>query len=763
MAVVRGTPNNDELFAPGTGDILLGLAGNDTLEGVSGEGNNTLRGGEDNDELTANTIDKLFGEAGNDILDATAGAGNNTLEGGEGVDTLFAGRNDIVFGGSGVDYLFAGVGPSFLIGGNANNLLTADNSGDLFAIVGQIPQSPAYIFDFTSGVDRIGIGGLGLTFADLEFVQQQNGNTLIRNRNDITQQLAILVNFQAQQLRQTDFLFNVDLNALPQLDPGTPVTNNVVTILDPLFVSTTVDQNGTVVSLPPNQIANGLVNINNYFSLQLDINSPGKQNIEFNNVLFTSNPAPDAPNNPELLGYDFSRGFLEFDINYQVLNVQQINEEIIATLILPDGVRANTYWNYGPEPGISQDHWYNFIYDGTTGAEFFFFDADLDGDDDQVILLHYVKGQRGDSALAGNVNNTIQTLGGPGFAANVNANLVFNQTSGALQIQGSQGVATNLQFNLDTNVSSADFTNEFGVFQVDNANGAIGNLNPGDAGYLEAALTRSEVIFSSLNDRSPKPDSPSRVVQFSSNSFLGLYLVSNGSAAEAIGGNGDNVFFSFSDSNNLRVDPANANNPLTINWEDLPASAPDLDNDFDDLVLTVEVVGDQPSLDRFIAHPQGKIEQEVVDLTQFAENVNVNVTFTVNRDADFNNFVGFYQIDNLAGEIVTANGTRLAPGDNGYAQAAIALRVSDIQVTGVNGQETSSINTLQGGAIYAPFIAINGNLNDVFFPFLGANSDNIDHVRLLGNNTFGFEDFTGGGDKDYNDLVVSIDFNVNVA
>ena len=761
MAVVRGTPNNDELFAESTTDLLLGLAGNDTLEGASGEGNNTLRGGEGNDELTANTRDKLFGEAGNDTLEASNGGGSNLLEGNAGVDQLFAGRNDILFGGFGVDYLFAGVGPSFLIGGNANNLFTTDNSsdsGDLFAIFGDIPQSPAYIFDFTPGVDRIGIGGLGpeiTTFADLEFVQQQNGNTLIRSVAS-RRELAILVGFQAQ-LTQADFLFNVDLNALPQLAPGTPVRNNIVRILDPNFDFANITD--------PNQIANELVNINNYFILQSNINSPGKQNIEFNNVLFVSNPAPDAPNNPEQppLGYDFSRGFLEFDINYQVLNVEQINEEIIATLILPDGVFANTYWQYGQLPGlgIPEDRWYNFIYDGTTGAEFFQFDADLDGDTDQVILLHYIKGQRGDHALAANTNNTIQTLGGPGLAANVNANLVFNQTSGALAIGGSPGVATNLQFNLDINASSADLTNEFGVFQVDNANGAIGSLNPGDPGYLEAALSQGKVIFSSLNDRSPILDRASRVVQFSSDSFLGFYLVSNGSAAEAIRGDVDNVFFSFTDSNKLRVDPANANNPLTINWEDLPSSAPDLDDDFNDLVLTVEVVGEQPSLDGFIAHPQGKIEQEVIDLTQFSGNV--QVTFTVDRDADFNNFVGFYQIDNLAGEIVDSNGNRFAPGDAGYAQAAIELRVSDIQVTGVNGQQTSLSNTLRGGALYAPFIATNGNLNDVFFPFLGANSDNIDHVRLLGNNTFGFEDFIGGGDKDYNDLVVSIDFNVNVA
>ncbi|WP_267901204.1 DUF4114 domain-containing protein [Dulcicalothrix desertica] len=36
----------------------------------------------------------------------------------------------------------------------------------------------------------------------------------------------------------------------------------------------------------------------------------------------------------------------------------------------------------------------------------------------------------------------------------------------------------------------------------------------------------------------------------------------------------------------------------------------------------------------------------------------------------------------------------------------------------------------------------------------GANTDKVDHIRLLGNNTFGFEDLANGGDKDYNDIIV---------
>ena len=43
--------------------------------------------------------------------------------------------------------------------------------------------------------------------------------------------------------------------------------------------------------------------------------------------------------------------------------------------------------------------------------------------------------------------------------------------------------------------------------------------------------------------------------------------------------------------------------------------------------------------------------------------------------------------------------------------------------------------------------------SDVFFSHAGAN-DNNDHARFLGDNTFGFEDLAGLGDRDYNDIVV---------
>ncbi|MCC5625586.1 DUF4114 domain-containing protein [Nostoc sp. CHAB 5715] len=66
--------------------------------------------------------------------------------------------------------------------------------------------------------------------------------------------------------------------------------------------------------------------------------------------------------------------------------------------------------------------------------------------------------------------------------------------------------------------------------------------------------------------------------------------------------------------------------------------------------------------------------------------------------------------------------------------------------------------------MFAPFLIVNGkpdaildnnsNAPAVYFPFVGANSNKHDHIRLLGDNIFGFEDLLAGGDGDFNDIIV---------
>ena len=161
-------------------------------------------------------------------------------------------------------------------------------------------------------------------------------------------------------------------------------------------------------------------------------------------------------------------------------------------------------------------------------------------------------------------------------------------------------------------------------------------------------------------------------------------------------------------------------------------------------------------------------ENRIINLTQAASST-VTASIEVFRDAGYDNMVGFYVVEDAAGRVTDPlTGTVLAPEDVGYAKAAIAQRI-DMTLTGVNGETTTYTSEMLTGSLLSTFIISNGTVdalldadaaNDpaVFFSQLGANSDRTDHVRLLGDNTFGYEDLIGGGDMDFNDMVVKVSF-----
>jgi hypothetical protein len=166
---------------------------------------------------------------------------------------------------------------------------------------------------------------------------------------------------------------------------------------------------------------------------------------------------------------------------------------------------------------------------------------------------------------------------------------------------------------------------------------------------------------------------------------------------------------------------------------------------------------------------QDTIEGEVIDLRDVDTTLfpKVQAEFILNREAAFNNFVGFYKVENTAGDIKLADGSIVKVGQAGYIQAAVGNRVAGMDLSVSNQSTQTATGIFTAGSIFAPFIIINNNAaavldgnpnNDpaVYFSYLGANADGKDHVRLLGNNTFGFEDLPNGGDFDYNDFIVKV-------
>jgi cyclophilin family peptidyl-prolyl cis-trans isomerase len=146
----------------------------------------------------------------------------------------------------------------------------------------------------------------------------------------------------------------------------------------------------------------------------------------------------------------------------------------------------------------------------------------------------------------------------------------------------------------------------------------------------------------------------------------------------------------------------------------------------------------------------------------------VTFTFTSARSAVQSEF-GFFKVDNATGAIGA-----LQPNSPGYFAAAMARKqVVFAKGTAVGTTKNVSLN---GGDVVVLYIVSGSTSADLlsknpsnartgsavaFFSLTGANPDNVAHVAsaddpLASQAVYGFEDITGGGDRDYNDVVVSV-------
>ena len=330
---------------------------------------------------------------------------------------------------------------------------------------------------------------------------------------------------------------------------------------------------------------------------------------------------------------------------------------------------------------------------------------------------------------------------------------ILNYTANdTLQITGNSESAQ-LQFSLTHNGSN--FVNEIGIFYLDDEQGRVNGIAPGEDGYLNAVLNQGQVIVSALPDN-PFPElNLTRQLTVDVGSRIGFYFVRNSTtdtvlADLATGQTPSNVFFAFPDANPDGFDYGQVSQQddgrFILQWQEVQGES---NPNFDDLVLAVELTDTLPSLGTtFQGQPQG----ELIDLTGVTNPVSAD--FVVNREAAYDNSFGLYIVDDVTGYI-----GNLAPGDPGYAQAAISQRLN------------IEANTLPGDVIVAPFLIADGTPEEflaenpdnqpgtdpiAYFTYSSANPDRVDHVRLLGDNTFAFEDLFGGGDFDYDDMVVQV-------
>jgi hypothetical protein len=107
--------------------------------------------------------------------------------------------------------------------------------------------------------------------------------------------------------------------------------------------------------------------------------------------------------NPNTSSTPSNTSFIEAFVQFAITGLANGASRNVE-LLIHSGNTPTSYYKYGPTPDNAAPHWYEFLFDGVTGAE-------ITGNH---ILLHFVDGLRGDDDLA--ANGRIVDIGGPAFA-----------------------------------------------------------------------------------------------------------------------------------------------------------------------------------------------------------------------------------------------------------------------------------------------------------------------------------------------------------
>jgi glycerophosphoryl diester phosphodiesterase len=203
-SVSTGDGNDQVLIganSPAKNTSADGGAGNDQITVVEASGSNNLFGGAGADTLTVveGSRQLSFGGSGNDTLKSNGS--NNRLYGGSGDDKIFSSVNDSLFGGDGDDILFAGQ--------QGSNSLSGGAGADQFWIANaSLPTSKNIVTDFTVGIDKIGLGGIGVTQFSALTLLQQGSDTLVKAGDT---ELVSLLGITSTSLTANNFVFSASL------------------------------------------------------------------------------------------------------------------------------------------------------------------------------------------------------------------------------------------------------------------------------------------------------------------------------------------------------------------------------------------------------------------------------------------------------------------------------------------------------------------------------------------------------------------------
>ena len=181
MAIMNGTPLNDNVIGTAFDDILNkegdplsypGTGGDDTVNGLGG--NDLIYGGNGYDNLLGGTgDDKLFGGADDDNLYGETG--HDQLFGGAGTDVLIGYHgNDLLDGGTGADTMYGGDNSDLYIVDNVGDRVV-ENRDDALSGTDTVQSSVGYTLGF--GLENLTLTGT----ANLRGIGNAKNNQLVGN------------------------------------------------------------------------------------------------------------------------------------------------------------------------------------------------------------------------------------------------------------------------------------------------------------------------------------------------------------------------------------------------------------------------------------------------------------------------------------------------------------------------------------------------------------------------------------------------------
>jgi hypothetical protein len=732
--IINGTANNDDLYAQ-KGDQVFGLEGNDILDASNGNGNNTLDGGAGNDELYANHDDTLLGGDGDDDLYAQGTLGNNSLNGGAGKDSLFVieGNNNTLAGDAGDDELYISEGSfNTLKGGIGNDLLRT------FSTTGNNTLEGGDGNDILIGLlasDRLfGDAGDDLLYAGKQGTQMTGGSgkdSFYLGNGSVPQAPGIVLDFKQNEDQ-------VIVAGIPEVAKFNDL------ILEQIGTDTSVKVliNGSAkeFGILKNIQATSLTA--NDFGLKTSIFSIADAEADNLAPIFAITSASSEEGNN-----------ISFTVTRTGDSQAAQNVTVATSIKTGDTASANDF--------TAKNETLTFALGETTKtftvatAE----DFQIEGNETFSVSLNSATNGATISSTNGTAKGTINN-DDISLAAVANNN-IFNI----------KGVSDTVRLKVTLIEGNSSFVNELGVFTVDDAEGRINGIAPGQQGYNQEALNRAKnqgkAILSAIA-KTPNGFNNadlSRLLGFNSGSYLQFFLVKNSTIDSFRAGSSQATNIVFFDSSTQKI--TKEENGFTLAWNSGSSGVVN----FNDLVVKIEST--DASLTTGTAL-QGTNQAELIDLTGISSVVQTD--FSVFRDAAYNSEVYFYKVDNAQGQIGSLQA--ISANRANYLQSAINNIIKDAQTgtavkfaTSNQSQFTSSAK-ISGGSILAPMIIVNGSLSEltdtnttndpqVYFPYLGVNSDGVDHIRLLGDNTFGFEDLANGGDFDYNDLIIKLNVSIS--